>query len=59
MTKRRTPAPRVPSKADDKEQSRRFIETSVEYGADDEDAFEETFKKAVPPKAGARPSSKR
>ncbi len=48
-----TRKPKVPTKADDKEQSERFIETAREYGADDSrDRFERAFKKAVPQKRG-------
>ena len=42
----RKPAP----KPDDAEQSKRFIETAEEVGADDADALERAFKKIVPQK---------
>lgn len=46
--------PKVPAKADDKEQSERFIDTAREYGADEgRDKFERAFKKAVPQKKKA------
>lgn len=48
--------PRKPSKPDDPEQSKRFIETAEEVGADDEEALERAFKKILP--ASKRPSSK-
>jgi hypothetical protein len=38
------------SKPDDTEQSKRFIETAEEVGADDEDALERAFKKIAPSK---------
>ena len=37
--------PRKPSKPDDPEESKRFIETAEEVGADDEKALERAFKK--------------
>jgi hypothetical protein len=37
--------PRKPSKPDDPEQSKRFIETAEEVGADDEEALQRAFKK--------------
>ena len=40
--------PRKPTKPDDPEQSKRFIETAEEVGADDEEALERAFKKIVP-----------
>ncbi|HWX31887.1 MAG TPA: hypothetical protein VNZ53_31195 [Steroidobacteraceae bacterium] len=36
---------RKPTKPDDSEQSKRFIETAEEVGADDEEALERAFKK--------------
>ncbi len=42
--------PRKPTKPDDPAQSKRFIETAEEVGADDEEALERTFKKIVPEK---------
>jgi hypothetical protein len=46
--------PRKPSKPDDPEQSKRFIETAEEVGADaDDEALERAFKKITsrhPPK---------
>ena len=41
----RKPAP----KPDDPEQSKRFIETAEEVGADDVEALERAFKKIAPP----------
>lgn len=35
-------------KPDDPEQSKRFIETAEEIGADDEDTLERTLKKIAP-----------
>jgi len=44
--------PRTPTKPDDPEQSKRFIETAEEVGADtDDQALERAFKKIVPAKA--------
>jgi hypothetical protein len=37
--------PRKPSKPDDAEQSKRFIDTAEEVGATDEQALERAFKK--------------
>lgn len=46
--------PRKPSKPDDPEQLRRFIETAEEVGADtDDQALERAFKKIVPKKPDA------
>lgn len=42
--------PRKPKKPDDPEQSKRFIETAREVGADSDDALERTFEKIVPTK---------
>ncbi len=44
--------PRKPTKPDDPEQSKQFIETAEEVGADDEQALERAFKKITsePPK---------
>ena len=47
--------PRKPTKPDDPEQSKRFIETAEEVGADDEEALGKAFEKlrdekAKPPK---------
>ncbi|HTE79028.1 MAG TPA: hypothetical protein VK653_20140 [Xanthobacteraceae bacterium] len=40
--------PRKPTKRDDEEQSKRFIETAEEVGADtDNEALERAFKKIV------------
>jgi hypothetical protein len=47
--------PRKPTKPDDPEQSKRFIETAKEVGADTDDkALERAFKKIVPQKSGSR-----
>jgi hypothetical protein len=57
--------PRKPTKSDDPEQSKRFIDTAIEVGADgDDDALERAFRKIVLPKQRAKtpgdpPSSKR
>jgi hypothetical protein len=49
--------PRKPTKLDDPAQSKRFIETAEEVGADTDDAaLERAFKKIVP--APKRQSSK-
>jgi len=40
--------PRKPTKPDDAEQSKRFLETAEEVGADDEQALERAFKKIAP-----------
>lgn len=41
--------PRKPSKPDDPEQSKRFVETAEEVGADrDDEALERAFKKIAP-----------
>jgi len=45
--------PRKPTKPDDPEQSKRFIETAEEVGADDEDALEQTLEKLRPRKDAA------
>ena len=37
-------------KPDDPEQSKRFIKTAEEVGADDAEALERALKKAAPPK---------
>lgn len=49
--------PRKPTKHDDEEQSRRFVETAEEVGADDEKALERAFKKIIssPSKNKERP----
>jgi hypothetical protein len=49
MPKRKEP--KIPATATDKEQSKRFIETAQELGADKTDKeFKRLFKKVVPPK---------
>jgi hypothetical protein len=49
--------PRKPTKPDDAEQSKRFIETAEEVGADsDDEALERAFKKIVPAKKPATKS---
>jgi hypothetical protein len=40
--------PRKPTKPDDPAQSKRFIETAEEVGADDEKALDRAFKKIGP-----------
>ena len=44
--------PRKPTKPDDPEQSKRFIETAEQVGADEEGPLERAFKniKELPPK---------
>jgi len=49
--------PRKPTKPDDPEQSKRFIETAEEVGADDEEALERALKKMVPTKKSSRSQS--
>ncbi len=51
--------PRKPTKPDDPEQSKRFIETAEEVGADTDDAaLERAFKKIISsPKKGKENSS--
>jgi hypothetical protein len=45
--------PRKPTKPEDAEQSKRFIETAEEVGATDDDALERAFKKIIShPKKG-------
>ena len=52
--------PRKPTKPDDPEQSKRFIETAEEVGADDDEALERAFKKIEDSKAQpSRPIQKR
>ncbi len=45
--------PRKPTKPDDPAQSKRFIETAEEVGADDDAALERAFKKIAPQKRDA------
>ncbi len=46
--------PRKPTKPDDPKQSKRFIETAEEVGADtDDEALERAFKKIAPQKRDA------
>jgi hypothetical protein len=40
--------PRKPTKPDDPEQSKRFIETAEETEATDDEALERAFKKIIP-----------
>jgi methylphosphotriester-DNA--protein-cysteine methyltransferase len=44
--------PRKPTKPDDPEQSKRFIEAAEEVGAEDDEALDRAFKKItdLPPK---------
>ena len=44
-------------KPDDPEQSKRFIETAEEVGADDEGALERAFKKIAPERRPANDSN--
>ena len=47
--------PKVPEKADDKEQSKAFIESAQEVETDDSrEAFEKAFKKVVGANRGSR-----
>lgn len=47
MTDKRKP--KIPDKADDKEQSERFIETALKHDTDESGkAFEKLFKNVVP-----------
>lgn len=49
--------PRKPTKPDDSEQSKRFIETAEEVGADqDDEALTRAFKVIVPAKRNKAPS---
>lgn len=51
MADDKTPKPKVPDKADDKEQSERFIQTAREHSAaSDRDALERALKKLLPQK---------
>lgn len=50
--------PRKPTKPDDPEQSKRFIETAEQVGADDEDTLEQSFKKIRHRKSASVPNSK-
>ena len=51
--------PKVPDKADDKEQSERFIETAMERDTDESGkAFERLFKTVAPVKNAARKTSR-
>ena len=48
---KKKPPPEIPEKANDPEQSRRFIETAKKLGADKSDeAFKRLFRNVVPPK---------
>lgn len=49
--------PRKPTKPDDPEQSKRFIETAESVGADDEKALDRAFTKikSEPPKHREKP----
>jgi hypothetical protein len=52
--------PRKPSKPDDPEQSKRFIETAEEVGAGDGDALERAFKQiSSTPKPSSRQSGQK
>jgi hypothetical protein len=48
--------PRKPTKPDDPEQSKQFIETAEEVGATDDEALERAFKKIVSPSKSKRQS---
>jgi hypothetical protein len=48
--------PRKPTKPDNAEQSKRFIEIAEQVGADDEEALERAFKKITPKSQPSRPS---
>ena len=48
MKKRKIAMPRKPTKSDDPDQSKRFLDTAKEVGADqDDEALERAFKKIV------------
>lgn len=49
--------PRKPTKPDDPEQSKRFIEAAEEVGADDEEALERAFKKITASKKSSKPKT--
>lgn len=49
--------PRKPTKPDDAEQSKRFIKTAEEVGADDEDAVERALRKIDQRKTAAKDRS--
>lgn len=51
--------PRKPTKRDNPEQSRRFIDTAEEVGADDERALERAFEKIRPAVKRTERSSKK
>jgi hypothetical protein len=51
--------PRKPTKPDDPEQSKRFIETAEQVEADDEDVLERAFKKITPQKRATQPGKNR
>ncbi len=51
---------KVPDKADDKDQSERFIETARKHGTDETgEAFERAFKAAVPARQKNRGQKKK
>jgi hypothetical protein len=50
--------PRKPTKPDDPEQSKRFIETAEKVEADDEKALERAFKKIAPSRSVPSNASK-
>ena len=52
------PKPKVPDKADDKEQSERFIDTARAHGADDK-PLDEAFKALIPSKNIGKADKKR
>ena len=51
--------PRKPTKPDDSDQSKRFIETAEEVGAEDDKALERAFKVIAPHKRKKAPSDER
>ena len=55
MAPKPKPLPKPPAKADDPEQSKRFIATAREVGAtEDEEEAERAFKRVVSPKPSRR-----
>jgi len=52
--------PKAERKPDDPEQSKRFIETAEQVGADDEEVLERAFKRiSSTPKPSSRPSGQK
>jgi hypothetical protein len=51
--------PRKPTKPDDPQQSKRFIETAEEVGADDEKALDRAFREKIAPAKRPAQSAKK